>query len=138
MGSIESSFRRIGCAVTIAALLLCPEISRADESGISFWLPGQYGSLAAVPQTPGWALGAIYYHANVAGSGNVAAAREIQVDRFSPTVNVNLILSLSGQADLVFLAPSDTFAQPVLGGQLERLGRVRPAQQERWCRCCAN
>jgi hypothetical protein len=31
MGAIESSVRRIGCAVTIAALLLCPEISRADE-----------------------------------------------------------------------------------------------------------
>jgi hypothetical protein len=118
MVSIESSVSRIGCTATIAALLLCPEISRADESGISFWLPGQYGSLAAVPQTPGWAMAAIYYHANVTGSGNVAAAREIQVGRFSPSVNVNLNLSLSGQADLIFLAPSYTFAQPVLGGQL--------------------
>jgi hypothetical protein len=98
--------------------LLCPEISRADESGISFWLPGQYASLAAVPQTPGWALGSIYYHTSVSGSGNVAAAREIQVGRFSPTVNVNLNLSLSGQGDLLILAPSYTFATPVLGGQL--------------------
>ena len=98
--------------------MLCPEVSRADESGISFWLPGQYGSLAAVPQTPGWALGSIYYHTSVTASGAAAAAREIQVGRFSPTVNVNLNLNLSGQADLVFLAPSYTFAQPVLGGQL--------------------
>lgn len=52
MATIESSILRIGCAVATAALLLFPEISRADESGISFWLPGQYGSLAAVPQTP--------------------------------------------------------------------------------------
>jgi hypothetical protein len=118
MASIESIIRPIGCAVTAAALLLCPEISRADESGISFWLPGQYGSLAATPQTPGWALGTIYYHTSLAGSGNVAAAREIQVGRFSPTVNVNLNLSLSGQGDLVVLAPSYTFATPVLGGQL--------------------
>jgi len=118
MVSIESGVRRIGCAVTTAAVMLCPEISRADESGISVWLPGQYGSLAAVPQTPGWGLGEIYYHTSIAGSGAVAAAKEIQIGRFSPTVNVNLNLNLSGQADLVFLAPSYTFATPVLGGQL--------------------
>jgi len=98
--------------------MLCPAISRADDSGISFWLPGQYASLAAVPQTPGWALGVIYYHTSVSAFGNAAAAREIQVGRFSPTVNVNLNLSLSGQGDLVILAPSYTFAEPVLGGQL--------------------
>jgi hypothetical protein len=74
MGSIESSVRRIGCAVTIAALLLCPEISRADESGISFWLPGQFGSLAATPVAPGWSLGSVYYHTSVEASGNAAAA----------------------------------------------------------------
>jgi hypothetical protein len=118
MSSIESNIRRIGCTAATAALLICPGISRADESGISFWLPGQYGSLAAVPQTPGWALGSIYYHTSVSGSGNVAAAREIQVGRFSPTVNVNLNLTLSGQGDLLLLAPSYTFATPVLGGQL--------------------
>jgi hypothetical protein len=118
MAFFESNIPRMRCAATVAALLLCPEISRADESGISFWLPGQYGSLAAVPQTPGWALGAIYYHTTVAASGNVAAAREIQIGRFSPTVNVNLNLNLSAQGDLVVLAPSYTFATPVLGGQL--------------------
>ena len=91
---------------------------RADESGISFWVPGNYASLAAAPQVPGWALGAIYYHTSVAASGNVAAAREIQVNRFSRTVNVNLNLNLTGQGDLVVLAPSYTFATPVLGGQL--------------------
>jgi hypothetical protein len=118
MASIETEIRRIGCTAMAAALMLCPEISRADESGISFWLPGQYASLAAVPQTPGWALGVIYYHTSVSAFGNAAAAREIQVGRFSPTVNVNLNLSLSGQGDLVILAPSYTFAEPVLGGQL--------------------
>ncbi len=118
MASTESNIRRIGCLITAAALLVCPEISRADEGGISFWLPGQYSSLAATPQVPGWSLGTIYYHTSVNGSGNVAAAREITVGRLSPNVNVNLNLSLTGQADLVFLAPSYTFATPVLGGQL--------------------
>src|SRR5205823_11506503 len=60
---------------------------------------------------------AVHRH-HVAASGNVAAAREIQVGRIPANVNVNLSLSLSGQGDLVVLAPSYTFATPVLGGQL--------------------
>jgi len=51
-------------------------------------------------------MGAIYYHTSVDASGAAAAAREIQVGRFSPTINVNLNISLSGQADLLFLAPT--------------------------------
>jgi hypothetical protein len=108
----------LGAATVAAGLALCPGISRADESGISFWLPGLYGSLSATPTTPGWSMGAIYYHTSVDASGAAAAAREIQVGRFSPTINVNLNISLSGQADLLFLAPTYTFATPVLGGQL--------------------
>jgi hypothetical protein len=103
--------------LAIAILVLLPQISRADESGISFWVPGQFGSLAAVPQTPGWSLGAVYYHTSVAASGAAATAREIQVGRFSPTVNVNLNLNLNAPPDLLFLAPTYTFAAPVLGGQ---------------------
>jgi hypothetical protein len=118
MASFESNIQRIGCAATVAALLLCPEVSRADEGGVSFWLPGQYASLAAAPQVPGWAMGVVYLHSNVAASGNVAAAREITVGRIPANVNVNLNLSLSGQADLVVLSPTYTFATPVLGGQL--------------------
>jgi len=116
MASVESKIRRMGC-LAAAALVLCPEISRADESGISFWLPGLEGSLAATPTTPGWSLGTIYYHTSVNASGAAAAAREFQVGRFSPTVNINLNLNLSGQADLLFVAPTYTFATPLFGGQ---------------------
>lgn len=91
---------------------------RADENGESFWLPGQFGSLAAVPQTPGWSMGEVYYHASVDASGAAAAAREITIGRFSPTVNVNVNLNLGAHADLVLLAPTYTFASPILGGQL--------------------
>ena len=92
MGSIESRIRIIGYAASAAALLACAGVSRADEAGGSFWLPGQYASLAAVPQTPGWALTASYYHSNVAAAGNVAAAREIRTGRIPGTVKVNLNL----------------------------------------------
>lgn len=30
-----------------------PSAGHADERGISFWLPGLFGSLAAVPAQPG-------------------------------------------------------------------------------------
>src|SRR5882762_9315336 len=118
MGTTKSSIRRTCCAAAAAAVVLCPQISRADEGGVSFWLPGQYASLAAAPQVPGWAMGVVYYHSNVTASGGVAASREITTGRIPANVNVNLNLSLSGQADLVVLSPTYTFASPVLGGQL--------------------
>ena len=117
MASTETNIRRIGYAIPVATLLLCPGISRADESGTSFWLPGQFGSLAAAPVTPGWSLGAVYYHTSVEASGNAAAAPEIQVGRLPANVNVNLNLNLNAQGDLMFLAPTYTFATPVFGGQ---------------------
>ncbi len=118
MGSNKPGSRVINYAAAVAALVLCADVSHADQSGSSFWFPGQFASLAAVQQTPGWALGVIYYHSSVAAAGSAAAAREILTGRIPATVNVDLNLSLSGRADLVALAPLYTFATPVLGGQL--------------------
>ena len=44
--------------------------------------------------------------------------RKLQIGRFPANVNVSLNANLNGQADLVVLAPTYTFATPVLGGQL--------------------
>ena len=44
---------------------------------MSFWLPGQFGSLAAVPAQPGWSFANIYYHTDVSAGGQLAAARQI-------------------------------------------------------------
>jgi hypothetical protein len=118
MACFASRVRRIGSLVAVGALASYSTPSGADEGGVSFWLPGQYASLAAAPQVPGWAMGVVYYHSNVSASGNVAASKEITTGRIPPTVNVNLNLSLSGQADLAVLSPTYTFATPVLGGQL--------------------
>jgi hypothetical protein len=92
-------------------------VSRADESGVSFWLPGQFGSLAAAPGTPGWAFASIYYHTSVSAGADVAASREIQIGRFNPTLNVNLNANLHANADLGLFIPSYVFATPVFGGQ---------------------
>jgi len=119
---LRSGFSRRQLGVSLAAATLLVGLSfqsaRADEGGVSFWLPGQFGSLAAVPSTPGWSLGTVYYHTSVGASGAVAAAKEIQIGRLSPTVNVNLNVNLNAQADLLILAPTYTFATPVLGGRL--------------------
>src|SRR5664279_6489332 len=76
--------------VGIGILSVMSTASLADESGTSFWLPGTYGSLAAVPGTPGWAVATVYYHTSVSAGADVAAAREVQIGRFNPALNVNL------------------------------------------------
>jgi len=43
-------------ALAVGVVTSLPAISHADETGVSFWLPGLFGSLAAVPQQPGWSL----------------------------------------------------------------------------------
>src|SRR5438874_12451336 len=103
------------------ALLMCgsvPGAAYADETGVSYWLPGRFSSLAATPQVPGWSMAEVYYHTTVSAFGAVAAAREIQIGRFSPTVNVNLNVNLHAPPDLLILNPTYTFTTPVLGGQL--------------------
>lgn len=114
----QPAIRRIAlCTTTAAALALCPELSQADENGISFWVPGLYGSLAAAPMVPGWSMGTVYYHTSVDASGAAAAVRQVQIGQVSRTANVNLDLTVNGRGDLVFMSPTYTFATPVLGGQ---------------------
>jgi hypothetical protein len=104
-------------AAAIVAAGLMPGASFADEGGVSFWLPGFFGSLAAAPATPGWLLNTFYYHTSVSAGADVARAREITIGRFNPTLNLNLSASLSADADIAWINPVYVFASPVLGGQ---------------------
>jgi hypothetical protein len=116
----KSGGRPICSAITLAMATfgLLSDAAYADEGGVSYWLPGRFSSLAATPGVPGWSMAEVYYHTTVSASGAAAAAREIEIGRFSPTINVNLNLNLNAQADLLLLDPTYTFATPVLGGQL--------------------
>jgi hypothetical protein len=109
--------QQLGVCALAVVLILSAQRARADETVVSFWVPGQFGSLAAAPTTPGWSLGVVYYHISDTASGAVAAAREIEIGRCAPTVNVSLNANLNAQGDLAFLSPTYTFATPVLGGQ---------------------
>lgn len=79
---------------------------QADEGGVSFWLPGQFGSFAAAPGTPGFSMPVIYYHSSVDASGS----RNF-------IVGGQLVAGLDAKADLVFFVPTYVFKEPVLGGQ---------------------
>ena len=118
---ISARRRRLG----VAAIVLAPAImffshrALADEGGVSFWVPGFYGSLAAVPQQPGWSLATIAYHTSVSAGADVARAREITLSKVpvNLTVNANLNLSVNATGNLALVIPTYVFATPVLGGQ---------------------
>jgi hypothetical protein len=116
-GRSRSQFMVAKAFLALVALASTPNISRADEGGVSFWVPGFFGSMAATPQQPGWSLATIYYHTDVSASGNTAVSREITIGQFNPTLNASINANVAAKADLGFLAPSYVFATPFLGGQ---------------------
>ena len=114
----QSRFHRgIAAALAIAAALSVPSGASADEGGVSFWVPGFYGSLAATPQQLGWSIAAVYYHANVSASGNAAISRAITIGQVNPKINININANIHGQGDIGFLSATYVFATPFLGGQ---------------------
>ena len=82
-------------AFAVGAGFSPPTTSLSDEGGTSFWQPGTFGSLAAVPAEPGWSLELVNYYTSANAGGAVAAAREVTIGRLSPAVNVNLNVNLS-------------------------------------------
>jgi hypothetical protein len=121
-------------AIVIAALALAsvassPKAALADEGGVSFWVPGFFGSLAAAPLVPGWSQTEIYYHTTVSAGGNVALAREFQIGRVPLGLSASLTANLNATGDLGFVLPMYTFQTPAWGGQvtvglLSAYGRV--------------
>ena len=101
----------------LSVLLSSSTIASADEGGVSFWLPGTFGSLAAAPGQPGWSFAAFNYYTSVSAGADISRSRELQIGKFNPTLNVNLNANLHSNVDFVFVAPTYTFATPVLGGQ---------------------
>jgi hypothetical protein len=105
-------------AAFFGTFIVSPTVAVADEGGVSFWVPGMFGSLAAVPQQqPGWALATVYYHTSVSAGGDVALAREFAIGRVPANLTASLNANLNATGDLAFVVPSYAFATPVLGGQ---------------------
>ena len=109
---------RLACgALTLAAVLSVPTISLADQGGVSFWLPGTFGSLAATPQQPGWSAAWIYYYTNVSAGADVALARQFQIGNIPANLSANASANLHSTGNIGMFSPSYVFATPVFGGQ---------------------
>jgi hypothetical protein len=102
--------RRSACtaALLACALVILPEsVVHADEGGASFWLPGQYASLAAVPGTLGWSLpSSLYYY-----DGSASASAPVQRGGV-------IAFGLDSREPLLLVQPTYTPESKVLGGQL--------------------
>jgi len=93
----------VGLSVLVGGALNAPTHAFADEGGVSFWLPGLYGSLAAAPVQPGLSVTAMEYYDSVRAGGDVALAREVQIGRFTPRLNVDINASLHSRIDIGLL-----------------------------------
>lgn len=115
-GSVQQAARAAALALLLATATA--GAARADEGGVSFWVPGFFGSLAAAPLQPGWSVATIYYHTSVDAGGDVAFARQVTRGQLTVPFSGRLDAVLDADADLGFLIPSYTFKAPVFGGQL--------------------
>ena len=119
------SFVRLKFAARIAAVPIAGSVvvatatsSLADEGGVSFWVPGFFGSLAAAPQVPGFSFGNVLYYSQVSAGGNVAFAKQVPLGNINANFTGNFNANVHGRAEPLYLAlPGYTFATPVLGGQ---------------------
>jgi len=103
--------------LVLGVLISAPTIAAADESGVSFWIPGFFGSLAAAPMQPGWTLQTNYYHTSVSAGADVARSLDIRIGRIPINLNANVSATVDARADLGWAMPLYTFTTPVLGGQ---------------------
>ena len=112
--SERRNFHRRWAFAAGAVLCACmPTSSFADEGGVSFWLPGLFGSLAATPLQPGLTFSSTYYHTSVTGEGDVSRAREITVGRFPINFSGSANLQLNSAANLGIFNAIYTLPTPV-------------------------
>nr|WP_139482273.1 transporter [Bradyrhizobium ivorense] len=95
------------CALAISA---APREAIADASGVSFWLPGTFGSLAATPVTPGWSWAQIYIHLDQRAGGGANFVT-------SNGIPGSVVAGLNARADVLVEGVTYTSPTPVLGGQ---------------------
>src|SRR6187431_45026 len=100
--------RRVASGLAVAASVLGMQSAAADEGGVSFWLPGQYSSFAAMPSNPGLSFETVYFRQSPSAQAGINFVRGggLQVGVSSPT-------------DLVTFTPTYSFATPIFGAQLE-------------------
>jgi len=99
-------WRWIARACVVAPLTMSAAV--ADESGVSFWLPGQFASFAATPLKPGWSFDWTFYHATASANAGANFPRGGRV-----------ALGVSSPSQFLMFTPTHAFANELLGAQLE-------------------
>jgi hypothetical protein len=99
--------------LAVLAISGLPQSAAADEGGVSFWVPGFFGSLAATPQQPGWTNAFIFYHTSVSAGGDVAFARQVNRGNLNVNFSGNLNANIDADANLGMWAPSYVFKRSV-------------------------
>jgi hypothetical protein len=113
-----ASIRVLKASLTIlAAIEVLSPPARADEGGVSFWVPGTFGSTAATPQQPGWSFTFIFYDTSLSAGSDVTLAREFRIGKIPLNLTPNLNASLESPSGNASLTPAYVFATPILGGQ---------------------
>lgn len=104
----KSTLRRFaGCSsLILVAALSASSPALADESGTSIWVPGFYGSFAALPAEAGFSFTSMYYHTSVDAGGNRSFPRGGRIES-----------GLDATGDLFLLIPTYTFDTPLFGAQ---------------------
>jgi hypothetical protein len=97
-------------ALCASALFSSPQAAFADAGGASFWLPGTFGSLAAVPGVPGWAYTTLYIHE----SESAGADKNFVL---GGRVAGSVVAGLNAHADVLVQGLTYVSSMPVLGGQ---------------------
>src|SRR6188768_3031890 len=114
MTTTVAGFAQRGASVLLlGALALAPTVAAADEGGVSFWIPGFFGSLAAAPQQPGSSFSTIYYHTTVSAGADVAFARQVTRGNLTANFSGNLNANLNASGDIAIAIPSYVFGTPV-------------------------
>jgi hypothetical protein len=103
-------------ALCLFGLLAHPRDAAADESGVSFWQPGTYDSLAAIPNNPGWSFSVIPYHDTTRAGAAVSAARFLRISVLSPAQVGNVVANSKTFDNYATISAGYTVPLAALGG----------------------
>jgi hypothetical protein len=103
LGSLAVARALLYAPLILGAFASLPQRAVADERGVSFWEPGQYGSFAAIAPSPGWSLPLVFY----SYGGSKGAERVLPNGQISG--------SLGGSFDGLFVVPTYTLGTTILG-----------------------
>jgi hypothetical protein len=101
---------RLALAVVAAPAL-------ADESGASFWQPGNYDSFSAVPGKEGWSVSIYAFHSPGHAGDEVSDARLSRIGAQDQSIFGDVTSRSGSVTNQVGVMPTFTFSLPALGAK---------------------